>query len=255
MNKLYYGLWQELYRFPWPVRLGIEFIAFALLLFWAFKFLGKMGKLLKVKRLLVILVVLFITKVLSLIGRNREWAYRADERVNEWGKKQIDKPFKIEKKAKRIILIGICLIYFLAVLPDLPIRNFLDDSLVEKVSVFKEGLLSWEKTISSGYTNYTPIFPEKETKEEIPAQKIEKQRYIRLRKKGKKKVKIYKKPSSKSKVIKKAQNEKMRYRNEYRKRGKRYWIKVYLVRKKEEGWILSDVIEKKQVNEILGKKM
>ena len=227
MNKLYYGLWQELYRFPWPVRFGIEFIVFAFLLFWVFKLLGK-------------------------IGRNREWAYRADERVNEWGKKQIDKPFKVENKAKRIILIGICLIYFLAVLPDLPIRYFLDDSLVEKVSVFKEGLLSWEKTISSGYTNYTPIFPENETKEEIPAQKIEKQRYIRLRKKGKKKVKIYKKPSSKSKVIKKAQNEKMRYQNEYRKRGKRYWIKVYLVRKKEEGWILSDVIDKEQLHEILG---
>lgn len=253
MNKLYYGLWQELYSLPWPVRLGIEFILFSLILFLVFKLLGKIGKLLKVKNLFVILVVLFITKVLSLIGRDREWAHQADERVNEWGKTQIDKPFKVGKKAKRVIVAGICFLYFLAILPDLPIRNILDDSLVLKVSSLKEGLQSWEKTISSGYIDYEPIFPAKEPKEEISVQKIEKERYIRLRKKAKKKVKIYKKPSLKSKIIKRSGSEKMRYQNKCRKRGKKYWLKVYLTKKKIEGWILSDVIEKGQLQEILGK--
>ncbi len=254
MNKLYYGLWQELYRVSWPVRLGIELIIFLLLLFLVIKLLGKIGRILKVKKLLVILVVLLITKILSLIGTNREWAHQVDERVNEWGKNQVDKPFKVGKMVKRVMLIGICFVYFLAILPDLPMRNILDDSLIVKVSSFKEGFLSWEKTISSGYNDYTTLFSDNETKKELPVQKVEGKRYIRLRKKGKK-VKIYKNPSFKSEVIKKVTKEKMQYQNEYRRKEKKYWFKVYLTKEKQEGWILSDVIEKKQVNEILGKKM
>lgn len=251
MNKLYYGFWRELLSLPWQLRLGIEFVVSLLILFLVFKLLGKVGKCLKVKRILVILVILIVSKVLAIIGREKEWAYRADERINEWGNRKIENPIMIGKRIKRILLVGAFVVYFLAILPDLPIRNILDDSLVLKVSCVKNEFQLWERALSYGYKDYEPLYPTIKPEEETPIKGTKKKIYIRLRKKMKAKAKIFKKPSLKSKVIKRAKKERIEYQDKYKKKGEKYWLKVYLIKKKKEGWILSDVVDKKQLHEII----
>ena len=153
MNKIYYGLWHDMYTLSWPVRLLIEYVVFLLLIFIIFKIFKKFFVFIKFKDLLIKAIVLITKKFVSLVGRGSEWAYRADEKIVDWAKTQISKPMKLGHKVKKILLVMVILLYVIAVLPDQPISSYLDDTLINKVSIVKQTFQSWESKASYGYLN------------------------------------------------------------------------------------------------------
>lgn len=208
MNKIYFGLWQDLYTLSWPVRLLIEYAVFLLLVFVLFNILKRFFTFIKFKNLIIKIIVLITTKFVSLVGRGKEWAYKADEKIVDWANAQISNPIKLGHRAKNFLLLMVVLLYIIAILPDLPISGYLDDVLVNKVSVAKQTLQSWERKISNGYSNYLPLFSKKE----------EEKLYIQVKKDTAEKIKIYKNASKKSKVLTKASKDGIEYKNKFKKR-------------------------------------
>lgn len=258
MNKIYYGLWQELYKLSWSLRLWIELLVILLIMISIFHILIQILRIVKAKRILVKIIVLLVTQVLSYMGKDNQWAYEADEKIVEWGNMRVERPIVMGHKMDRILAIGLCIIYLLAILPDTPIITYLDDSLVSKISMVKDSVQSWESKISTGYTDYAPIFTWNEEENEQEGKKSVKQEkkqeiYIQ-RRKANKRISLYKNPSSKSKVIAKIEaKDKIKYQDKYKKVGKKHWFKVYLPKQGMGGWIMEDVIRKKQLGELLGK--
>lgn len=209
-------------------------------MFFLIKILVKLFCLFRLKNLVVRLIVVVSTNIISLVGKNRDWAYSADEKIVVWAKKRIEKPLKLHYRLRVILIIFVILIYVSAILPDLQISNYLDDSLVDKVSTVKQTFQSWESKVSSGYLDYQPLFGKEE--------KI----YIRIRKGSPKKIKVYEKVSKKAKVIKKTGTKNIEYLDEVKKANNKYWFKVRLEEDGIEGWILEDVVDKEQMGDLLG---
>ncbi|MCH5265496.1 MAG: hypothetical protein J1F02_06325 [Lachnospiraceae bacterium] len=237
MSKLYYGLWQDLYTLPWPGRLLIEFLIFLLAAFILCKVASKIFQILRLKKVFVKISVLIATKVLSCVGRNREWAHNLDEKVIDWGNRVMSSHFTLSSKLKKILCISVVVVYVLAILPDIPISYYFDEPIITKISMVKNTLEVWESKISFGYLSYVPVFTQSE----------EEKIYIQI-KNLKKKIILYKEPLDKSKKIRKIeQNEKIQYQNQYKKVGKVYWLKVSLPEQNVEGWIKGTTIQKKQL--------
>lgn len=249
MKQFYYGFWQEMYYHTWPTRLLIELLIFLLLVFFIWKFCKWLSNILHIKRNFVKFTVLLVTEFDGLFGRNTRWAIANDEKICDWGKKALEQPSKkwhfITTMLKRAFIATLLFSYFLAAGPDLPYKNMITPYYLQHLSNIKKQFQFIETTLSKGYEAY-PAFFEKEVQQET-------QEYLLIIAKTKKqKVPIYKTPSIKSKIIGKiGNNQKVIYKNQYKKTTKKNWLKVYVPKYKMTGWLNSNFVEERQVDELV----
>lgn len=257
MKQISYGFWQGMYKIAWPVRFFIELaivlaIVF-LVLFIGRKILKSIGGDIFIKTIFIKVIVFFTTEILYLVGKNKAWAIDSDEKIVEWGRKAVEQPSDIWKVCKKVLkVLFFCLIiftYFSAIIPDLPISKNINPYYMEHISVVKEFFQNIESNLSDGYESVPPLIIETEKKQEPKKEKVV---YISLIEKKNRKILIQKSPKRKSKVICKIDSkQKVVYKNRYKKVGKKYWFKVYVVKKKRTGWIEGSYVKKKQIRKLL----
>jgi hypothetical protein len=207
-----------------------------------------------VKKYIVYTCVFVVTSVLGLFGSSKGWTIRTDEKILEWGKRKLEGNLGMADRTKRMLIVAVVIIYILAIFPDLPINGVVNSYYMEKLSGTKNFFMRIESVFSNGYKEYPELFvqKEKEEKKKDSRSKSSKNIYLNLNKEGAKGTKIRKKPSAKAEVagiVKKG--DKIVYQNVWKKEGKRYWLKVYLQKKKKNGWLNAQMIEKSQVRNII----
>lgn len=264
MKQISYGFWQEMYKFAWPMRFFIELaivLAFGCLII----FLG--GKILKFKRVDILIktffikfIVFVITGVIYLIGRNKPWAIESDEKIVDWGRGSLEQSPNKRNAWKKILIVAciflVVFTYLLAIIPDLPVSERINPYYMEQISVAKEFFQNLESNLSEGYESAPPVIIETAKNQEVKKGKAKKEKvtYLSLISKKGKKIPIQKSPKKKSKVICKVNSkQKIVYKNQYKKAGKKHWLKVYIVKTKRFGWIESSFVKKKQVEKLLKK--
>lgn len=248
MKKIYYGLWQDFYSLSWTVRFAVEVIIVCVLLIFVTGILKAIFRKFKLREIGIKLVVIIGTFVLSLFGRENQWAHNADEGLVIWANRKMQLPVT-GRQNKLQMLIGVfgCMIYLLGILPETPLINYLDDGFKDKVCVIQQSAQELEATVSEGYQSYEPILTWNEKKQNDTKQVIT----IHLDKKSEK---VYKEASSKSKAVAKiTKKDKIEYQSDFKKVKKKIWLKVYLPERKIEGWLKGEAVEKTQMKELLGR--
>lgn len=249
MKQLYYGIWQEMYYHVWPVRLLIELLVILLFVSFLWNICKDLGKILHLKRNIVRFVFFLVTEFDGIFGRNSAWSIANDKKISNWARGILEQPSEkrslVEVMLKRVLAISLISAYILAATPDLPYRSMINPYYLQYFSRVKDKFQSIEATLSEGYENYPSIFQKK-------TQQASQENSLSLIRAEKKKILIYKKPSVKAKVIGKIKNnQEILYKNQYKKIGEKYWLKVYLPEKEVTGWIDGRFIESNQVNEIV----
>lgn len=240
MKELWFGGWHNFYDVNWPVRFLIELTIHVVIIVIVIKVIKRI---IPVKKWLIKGFVWFAKEIIHLIGRSREWAVRADNKITDWGVTAINNTDgKYHPKRKLLLYILLGALYVSAVFVDLPIsENLQEESLTGLVKV-KSFFQQIESRLSNGYENYKPLI-----KEEVFVP-------VKLSNKVKKSVKIRKKPSLNGKVIGSAtKSTEILYQNECKRDGERYWLKVYLPGDKIEGWLNGKQIVEEQLNELVEK--
>lgn len=252
---LYYGLWHSIYKIPWFIRIFVEILLYLLILYALFKLLQFIGKYVPIKKYIVYACVFVVTFVLGLFGSDREWAVRADEKIQEWGRQQLEGNYGLKDRTKHILFAVIAIIYVFAIFPDLPVKGIVNSFYMEKLSGTKRFFIGMESWLSDGYEEYPELFVPEEKSEPTKKPKAGKKIYLKLNKEGKKGAKLRKKPLAKAKVVRTVKKgDRIVYQNVWKKEGKRYWLKVYLPKKKIGGWINAQMIERSQYKSIINAK-
>lgn len=248
MKKIYYGLWQDFYSLSWTVRFAVEVIIVCVLLIFVIGILKAIFRKLKLREIGIKLAVVIGTFILSLFGRENQWAHNADEGLVIWANHKMQLPVA-GRQNKLQMLIGVlgCMIYLLGILPETPLINYLDDGFKDKVCVIQHSAQVLETAASEGYQSYEPILTWNEKKQNDVKQAIK----IYLNKKSEK---VYKQASSKSKAVAKiTKKDTIEYQSDFKKVKKKIWLKVYLPERKIEGWLKGEAVKKTQVKELIGR--
>lgn len=259
MKQFWYGLWQEMYYYlAWPLRFLIELVIAFLLLIVIWKFCKWLITILHLKEYGIKLIVFFVTEFDRLAGKNAMWAMENDEKIINWGRKRLSEPsekwYLIKGRLKKFFIVFVIIIYILAVLPELPFINIFDSDFKNNISGVKDYFQAKEAAVSKGYEKYPHLFKVADVKNEKGKDKKEGniKTVLKLKRIGKRSIKLYKKPSASSKVILKVEeSDKVIYKNQYKKKGKISWLKVYLPKKKAVGWIDGKYVKAKQKKELL----
>ena len=259
MIRIYYGIWRVIYNLAWPIRFLIELAVILLLLYVVWLAIRMLCRVFHIKEGLVKLVVWMVIEFDGWFGRNTTWATENDEKISNWGRKMLDKPFRHNSRVGKILTSGVIIvvigIYILAIVPDLPFSKAIHSYYLEPLSRVKKFCQQIEAEISDGCEQVPdPVIPVSKVQEPQKGKDAKKQKkiLIHLTKVGKKGAEIHKKPSKKAAVLGRVKsNQELVYKLQYKKNGKGYWFKVYLPEKKKTGWINSQYIKKKQIKKIV----
>lgn len=268
MTKMYFGAWQNFYHLSWPVRFLIEGILFLLIVFALYKLIKKLGLAFKIKPYLIKGCVWIATEVVYLFGRNNSWAVEADNKVVEWGEKKLngginEKALKRRKILKFCVILGIIVLYIVAVFVDLPLSRHLQEEYLTEFASIKDFFQQYEEALSRGYEDYPPLFVKKEPEETVedpaeePAGNIEEEEeipiYIQLNETGKNGSNVRQEPSLNGKVVGGVNGEmEILYMHQWEcDDDERYWIKIYVPSEDVEGWLSGRLVDNTQLEALI----
>lgn len=253
--KFYYGFWNNFYDLKWSIRYFFEIVILLIVLSILFKILRKICEGLHLKEKLIKVWVWIISELVYLVGQNKEWAIKEDEKIKDWGSRKLDEN-RTKGHALRNLLcvLLITLVYFGGIFVDLPISQRLEASYREDFVDFKYNVQGLERFLSKGYENYPPLFiketkaspkdDNKATEEEVI--------YIRLNEEGKNGTNLRQEPSLDGVVVGGINGEVILiYQNQWQNDGERYWLKVYCADEDIYGWISGKLVEQEQLESII----
>lgn len=239
MKELWFGAWQNFYDLNWPIRFFIE-LAIVLLLAAA---IIKLIRLTPIPKGLTILFVFLAKECIYLVGRKKDWAVEADNKITDWGKDAIGNIVKKrtkKSKKKTLIFFVLAVFYIGAVFVDLPFSKYFQGDSLDIFYNVKDFFWQIEGNLSKGYTEYSPLL-----KKQDPV-------FIQLNQTGKKGSKIRREPYVDGKIIGKADgNTTIYYKNKLENDGKWYWLKVFLPDERMEGWLNGKLINQKQLKKLV----
>ena len=259
MSKYYYGAWNNFLQLNWPLRFLLELISIVVILILIFRSLEKIDT----KKLLkpgFIGVVVCITELIYLIGRNSSIAIRLDNAVVDWGNK-MTRPNKKRTGIYTVIIIFFLFLYFGAIFTDLPVADNMPQYYLQGFNEFRKKCMIYEEVLSKGCENYPPLFEKKEiievseiTEEESSEDEIIVNMYLLLNERGRGGSNIRKTPDLNGEIVIGIREDAvLLYMDEYEYDGERYWLKVYLPEKNIEGWLSGKLVETEQIEAIIGK--
>ncbi|MDE7417947.1 MAG: hypothetical protein K2N44_16865 [Lachnospiraceae bacterium] len=203
--------------------------------------------------------VWFVTELVYLVGRGKNWAVDIDNKIIEWGEKAVNRTDRKNRSPlKGVIFLAVIIVYFTAIFVDLPFANGLESYYLTEFTKIKVFCQRYEKLLSRDYEQYPPLFTQKEPKpndSEVVVEELWKESesvYIHLNDQGKGGSNVRKEPSMNGVVVG-GVNEKSEilYRQQFENDGERYWIKVYLPADEIEGWLSGNLIESEQLERII----
>lgn len=267
MKKMYFGAWQNFYHLSWPIRFLIEGIIFFIIVFALYKLIKKLRLVFKIKPYLIKGCVWIATEVVYLFGRNNSWAVEADSKVIEWGERKLngrinEKAIKRRKTIKYCAVLGIIVLYIVAVFVDLPLSGHLQEEYLAEFAKVKNFFRQYEEALSRGYEAYPPLFVKKEPEEIIeeataPAESAEEKEeipiYIQLNETGKNGSNVRQEPSLDGKVVGGVKDGmEILYMNQWEcDADERYWIKICVPSEDVEGWLSGRLVESTQLETLI----
>lgn len=259
MKKYYFGAWQNFYDLNWPIRFLIELIIVICLLYFVLKVISKLENIFKLRVCLVKSLVWFFTEIIYLIGHNKAWAVEIDSKIVKWGQKAVSETGRNKHCIlKKMMIVGMIILYFLAVFVDLPISRNIQEYYLVGLTDIQSFFQQCEAALSKGYEEYPPLFVRAESTEdsrdttEVGNEILVSVVYIRLNKKGESGANIRQDPSLDGLVVGRANIEtEILYKGQWLEDGERYWVKVSLPNESIEGWISGNLIESEQLKEIV----
>lgn len=266
MKKMYFGAWQNFYHLSWPVRFLIEGIIFFLIVFALYKLVKKLRLVFKIKPYLIKGCVWIATEVVYLFGKNNSWAVEVDNKVIEWGEKKLngrknEKAVKRRKTIKYCAVLGIIVLYIMAVFVDLPLSGHLQEEYLAEFAKVKNFFQQYEEALSSGHEAYPPLFvkkePEKAAEEAVAVSAIEEKEevpiYIQLNETGKNGSNVRQEPSLDGQVVGGVNGGmEILYLNQWEcDAEERYWIKIYVPSEDVEGWLSGRLVEDAQLETLI----
>lgn len=265
------GIIRSFLLLPFPLKVIVEF-AFILILasaVWIF---------LRWIPVIVIKVLEVLNKLLTManrqllcviFGKNKN-VYDWDEKIGRLGQK-IDYRLNIKSawlkesnwrqilKSKKCIVILVT-VYFLAILPYLPIKNVINEYYFEHISVVNKMFVRMEKWMEEKTEGYPPLInytkPLKNTEDAInleqPYIEFAEERILLQLNRDTSYANVRETPEMEGrKLCVVGRDDTMVYQSEYMYDNERYWLKVIVESQNSmEGWISSRVLETNIVNEL-----
>lgn len=264
MNKFYFGAWQNFYHLSWPIRFLIEGVLFLFVAFMLCKLMKKIGQLLRVKPYLIKGCVWIVTEVIYLLGKSSPWAIETDNKVIEWGEKKLngskeEKTAKRHTALKRCAVLGVIILYVVAVFVDLPLSENLQEVYLVEFASIKDFFRQYEEAMSRGYEAYPPLFVKKEPEKiaEEPAEEVEEKEeipiFIQLNERGKNGANIRREPSLNGEIVGGVNGEsEILYQYQWEcDDEERYWVKIYIPSEEVEGWLSGKLVDSVQLETLI----
>lgn len=257
--KYYYGAWQNFYQLGWPVRFFIEWAIFCVIVFALLKVIRAVGKKYRLDIVLAKCWSWFVREVVYYVVRNKKGAAELDEKMIEWEQKiEGRKTGKRHPALKRCFVLLAIIIYFCAILVDLPISKNLQGYYLTEFAGIRDYFQGIERFLSKGYEQYPPLFVQTQAVVPDTAEVMAEQEtpvYIKLNKKGKRGAKIRSGPSLNENTLETVnQDIEIIYQNQFENDGERYWVKVYIPVYSVEGWLSGNLIQNSQLESITGQQ-
>ena len=271
IKKYYLGAWQNLYGMSWPVRFFIELSILILAGILLVKLIRYVGRKLKIDIILIKAWVWIVTEIIYLVGRDREWAITANNKMIDWGTETINGNRKKNSAIlKRVICLGVVVVYFLAVFVDLTFAKRLSGYYLEELEGVKLFFRKYEIMISKDYEKYPPLFVK--TVAEEPKEKAEEETveeavviledrepiYIQLNERGKRGSNIRSETNldDNNNIIGGVNvKSEILYCDEWSHDGERYWIRVYIPADDIEGWLSGNLVDSRQLEKIISENV
>lgn len=255
----YYGAWNNFYHLSWPWRFLIELLVSVLILKYVLRLIKNIVRKLRLDLVLIKSWVWFVTEVVYLIGRNRNWAVEIDNRMIEWGEKAVNHTDGKKSAAlKKCMFVIVIIVYFSAVLVDLPFANGLEGYYLSGFTKIKLFCQKYEEMLSGDCEQYPPLFRKREPESDESAMALEDLQneiepvYIQLNDQGRDGSNIRKEPSMNGAVVGGVNGTtEILYQQQFENDGERYWIKVYIPHDAVEGWLSGNLIDSEQLESII----
>ena len=274
MKKFYFGAWNNFYNLAWPIRFFIELAVSVFVVFLIIKIIKKIVHISILKVFGIKVWVWLVTEAVYLVGRKKEWAVEVDRKVTEWGHNALNTTNNIntvsglnsvnkKKKSllKKPVIIGVVILYFAAILADMPILKNLQESYFVELVKIKNFFQGYEKMLSKGYEDYPPLFIKKESVEgdvdmnnQESAEEVVEEApiYIQLNEKGIGGANIRREPSLDGEIVESVNGESIiLYQKEWTNDGERYWFKVFLQNYGKEGWLSGYLVDEEQLKTLI----
>lgn len=269
-----FGIIQNLLLLPMPVRILIELVIMAVLMIPLMGLVKRgLGIIVKVLKLLNKLSTTITRNLICRIGKRSKNVYDWDEKMGELGG-TIDqclggtvvwlKHCKARQLIKnKKILCLLVIIYFLAIIPVFPLKNFIDESYLDPFYSINKVFIAIEKYLGKKSEGYPPLIKwergEKDGAEvilDIDGEKAKnvnmEERICVLLNKDTYVAYIRETPELHGETLGTVSREDtIIYQMEYVYDGERYWLKVIVESKNNlSGWISSKVIEKSIIDSL-----
>lgn len=266
-----WGIIQNYLLLPAPLRIFVilGLITFLLLLTW------KLTKYIPVFIIVLLsvlnkLVTMVSRRLICTIGRKSPHVYTWDEKIGKSGRTRDDRLNRgiawLQKStwrqilnAKFLLILG--LIYILAILPNLPLQNIIDEYYIEHMYGVNSIFTRFEKMLEEKAEGYPPIIDcskwnNKPSNDVVPSVKpmTETDAYPVYLQLNQSTYYAYVRESPEkagAEVCIVGRDDTLIYQNEYVSEKDRYWLKVLVESNNNlEGWISSKVIESSILDEL-----